>query len=546
MKTAHTSSSRWRSLNVNIEHSPKLVIKTRFDASGYQIELTDLSRIWREELTKDEIVEHALSSGSSIDPGEDDEQYDIFLSKIQSALDGENGTSLDLSSDTDGKANLTIKLSAPLPKPLPPFTWTIRLQLLPSQHVEHQLVSPLLVQASQLQKQISVLIAELSNKDRVISKICDRLEHSGNDLTTVFPGVSNVKTNRKKSQREQLAGHVKGLADFKEDVWRRESGRGPTDGQRDLGVEEVQAVLEGLVQPPPSDGLDDRYGRWWEHLDGSSQPHSRPHINGKEREQQGTDGKQGMGNGVSSEREQDMQDDQFQRQQTPPRLKRQMSDKSEDVTAAEPERIDADAGTAPAHAGNAVDDESTTEDEDDLDAPPRRPTPPRRKSLTPDKPAKQHSSMSRSPRKLGMIGRSSRVSTAPTTEHPPREQSTKAKPRPKLGMIGGKAKSPSPSPASTAPDLNRSISRSPPRASKIGVIGGKRSEPSTLFLPESDEGQPPQSPNEPSTRRARATEQEPTPLQRETSQERADRKRDQLKRELEEKAKAPAKKKRKF
>ena len=47
-------------------------------------------------------------------------------------------------------------------------------------------------------------------------------------------------------------------------------------------------------------------------------------------------------------------------------------------------------------------------------------------------------------------------------------------------------------------------------------------------------------------RSSRSTERHQTPPQRETSEERADRKRDQLKRELEEKAKAPAKKKRKF
>ncbi|KAL5314593.1 hypothetical protein ACEPPN_017234 [Leptodophora sp. 'Broadleaf-Isolate-01'] len=149
-----------------------------------------------------------------------------------------------------------------------------------------------------------------------------------------------------------------------------------------------------------------------------------------------------------------------------------------------------------------------------------------------------------------------------------------ASPKPrkgKLGRIGGKKKAATPSieEQDANPEAEAERKSTPPRTSpspsaatatpkrKLGALGGNRKSKNTnahkreegVKEEDEDEGG--------SSRRGRgrgssqpAMEQEktktPEPERRETSLERADRKRDALKRELEEKARAPVKKKRKF
>ena len=98
-----------------------------------------------------------------------------------------------------------------------------------------------------MKRDVEVLTQELSAKDRVITRMGDRLELAGMDLTTVFPGVSNIKLSRKKSQRAQLAGHVKGLAEYDGEVLRRRH-REESEVQS-LEIEDYENALEGVIVP---------------------------------------------------------------------------------------------------------------------------------------------------------------------------------------------------------------------------------------------------------------------------------------------------------
>ena len=72
------NSSRWHTLCTNNADLPNLLLKSTFTSDGYSIQLTDLSRLWTQHLTKNQIANQARHSKCSIDASQDDEQYHIL------------------------------------------------------------------------------------------------------------------------------------------------------------------------------------------------------------------------------------------------------------------------------------------------------------------------------------------------------------------------------------------------------------------------------------------------------------------------------------
>ncbi|KAK4903119.1 hypothetical protein LTR27_000047 [Elasticomyces elasticus] len=578
-------SNHWKSLPLDDKSVPHLLIKANLDSLGYTIQITDLSRIWGETLTKKQIKQRALNEDCSVDPSEGEDQYQILLKKIQQALDQQEGASLSLGppkSDNGAKPGhdrLTLDLSAPLPSPLPALKWRIHFSYLPPTALETSLLRPLLQHAQVQQAQIQSLIHELGEKDRVISKITDRLETSGNDLTAVFPGVSNVKVSRKKSQREQLARHVRGLGDFDQVAWKaQQHDRVPEIVN--LESVEVDGLLSDLPEASNSD--EGENGEWWKSLRDGAGSKSLPdrgsqlrqHVESQRVEQAPANGHAPSDGDVTMTDDGDAPDEEFQRQATPPRAPapKQGSVHGSLDRSASPIRPTA------TKAQQIVDDDST-EDEDDLDAPSRESAKPppaaaaaRQRTATPD-------AVASSPRKLGKIGGGRQRSSSPTKE-PSLVRSSEPSVNPsrgKLGAIGGKSNAsatsePTPEPPKPRaklgaiggkPKAAASQSESTPETAalpqakphKLGMLGGKKSTTAATTL--SAIRQTSETPSVTSTkegtpaRQSRAPEmrtvKEPTPP-RETSQERADRKRIDLKRQLDESAAnaAKGKKKRKF
>lgn len=150
----------------------QLLFKTRFDRSGYHVQLTDLSRIWEEALSKQEIIKRAVETGCSFNPGDDDTNYQTFLTCIQSALKGEERTTSALrKSDPE---LLLLDLTVSLPGGLSALKWTIEFVQLPISAVANEIVGPLLLQANNMRSQIQQLVDEISARDHVIQKITDK------------------------------------------------------------------------------------------------------------------------------------------------------------------------------------------------------------------------------------------------------------------------------------------------------------------------------------------------------------------------------------
>lgn len=262
--TTMATERGWRALELSQDLGQSLLIKCSFSSAGYNVLLTDLSSVWGESLKRVDVLRRATETGSSIDPSEDEAQYSILLDKIKSAISHEQDTAINIYQAT-GTESLVLRTSSPLPAPLPPLEWQLQLERMPRDVIENEVVSPLLMQAHRRKRQIQELIAEIKDKDHVIARLTDKFESSNTDLTTVFPGVSNVKVSRKRSQRSQLARHVKGLTEFDEQAWKDQHASLPDNAKvkSDFLVEMFADLPTAKTGPLPS---PDETSSWWQSL----------------------------------------------------------------------------------------------------------------------------------------------------------------------------------------------------------------------------------------------------------------------------------------
>jgi hypothetical protein len=558
-------------------HLPALLISESFTPSSYSIQLTDLTSIWSESLDRRGIIRRSREEHTSIDPSDGD-QMQIFLDKLKLALAGGKDTTLALTISADAdRPSLILNITVKLPGGLAPLQWPIQLAAATQSLMTSHFTIPLLRAQHDRVQDIESLAEVVKEKDHVIQKLLDKLEGQGTELGQIFPQAAG-RVGRK-VDRKQAEQRVKGLGQFNMDAWRKtkdpETLRNVAGLVVDVFAGENTEAFGIEISNPASDESES----WWESIKGIT-------IN-LETGKFSTNGLSGARKSPPNQkpalRKEDTleDDDAFQVQATPPRL------------VSSPNR---------AASKLVINDSTDDEDFDDptqhskipdsfpASPPPAIPSPKKSKKLRaigakkaaakPDPlPAEEITEDEASP--LDKV--SFEKSTASPT--PPPETAALAKPPRKLGKIGGKKEPPPPDPE---PEPEREVS--PPAAKttptpeapkakkgKLGQIGGKKKRAETP--PPAGEAQPQpeaskaatlkrklgaighrhQSPvtkqedgllqTEEAESRGRASvkpEKEKTPQPRETSEERADRKRQQLKRELEEKAKVPVKKKRKF
>ncbi|KAH0565365.1 hypothetical protein GP486_001248 [Trichoglossum hirsutum] len=337
---------------------PQLLANYSFDVNvGYTICLTDLTRVWSETLGLQQIIRRSLEEDISIDPSEDDSQLKILLDKIQAAIQGAEGTSLEfLPHERDG---LVMEVNAALPSPLAPLIWPIRLGLSAQELLTEKLVLPSLGYHLDLRDEIESLIGQVKSKDRIIGKFMDKMEMSGVDLGTIFPGISMGK---KSGQLEMAQKVVRGLEPFKEETWRKEMrGR----ARETKSKKEVLDTIFGSNEIGPFAAIGreiigaDSASNWWENLD------SRSKGGSAEAKKVSTSG------GAEAQATESESSNEFQTQETPPHLKGPSKRQPRDVSIA--------AGSPPVMLlGPAAVDDTT---DDDLNDPPPK-TAPSRPDLT--------------------------------------------------------------------------------------------------------------------------------------------------------------------
>ncbi|KAL8873717.1 MAG: hypothetical protein Q9174_000848 [Haloplaca sp. 1 TL-2023] len=466
---------------------PPLLAKSEFGISDYKLWVTDLTHIWSETLSQRSLIQRAWDIDTDIDPVEAD-QRQLLLKRIQDSIAGVAGTNLLISNGSTSN-DLVIHAHSPLPKPLKPLHWPFRLALASQISLTNELILPLLAEQFSADERVSSLLTQIRDKDHVIGKLVDHMEAGGIELGKVFPNASS-KRNRTISSREGVGRYVQGLGSFDENQWRAQGSpdRAEPHSYKRL-LSEMPNKAEGLASGKLTNHVDP--GSWWESL-GESQSGKSVDIS----------------QAPPTSPSQSPPVDDFQRQPTPEHLKRHTVGKNGSPDKITLPRREINHKAKPTiekaeESGTDLIDKESETDDDDLDS--MQPT--ARERQLPTK--QEHSSKSTSP--------------APRSNSP---EALKAKPKGTLGRIGGGG--------GGGGGGKQSVS---PHKSSLGHIGAAKKTVEPVKRA-SESPEPPRG-------RESTAHKSPSPT-KETSQERADKKREMLKRQLEEKSRVGVKKKRKF
>ncbi|GIJ99252.1 hypothetical protein Aspvir_001382 [Aspergillus viridinutans] len=532
--------------------------------------MTDLSNIWTEHMSRQDILNRADEDATTIDPSEDPDQLEVLLGKIDGALSGEPGCTASLENGLR-EDSMKLTVSTKLPAPLRPLIWIIYLSKEPQSSTSQHLILPLLRAEAGWESRQRTLLDYLSKKDWVLGKLFDKIEGMGIDLSTIFPGISGLRKAHGDTLLSQAANYIKGVAPFNEQEWLDEVAKSSPDS---VVAANILAEVSGSADTREVERLGPPPDSWWVKLAATrASSMATPKRGGATKTAEKKPAKTVSEMHTDTDNDDLDDDDEFERQETPPRLKR----------AKEPERL------SPATTATTAGTDGETDQEHE---------PMKRRSPSPEKPPAKKS------KGLGIIGgkkqlkqksptppppsppqdlasptskvqeeeatdsgtdRDARVSPfpsrAPTTPKPSASTTTAPKPR-GLGVIGGKKKEPPqqqiPQPSSLSPESQGALTPEPKlkRVGKLGMIGGKARKTSEVPPPASSRTRaetttppPPAKSESDEVSQRGAVKRSPSPVKpppQETEQERADRKREELKRQLEAKSKAPAKKKRRF
>ncbi|MCJ1350188.1 MAG: hypothetical protein MMC33_000169 [Icmadophila ericetorum] len=492
-------ASSWKVLPV-ATHLRALLYKYEIGVSSFTISVTDLTHVWVEERDRKQIIKKAWDVDASIDPSEGIDQLQLLLEKLQTALDGNEGTSLIVSSKISSSQNLDLEAAIPLPSPLPPLEWIFNLQSAPITELSTKFVEPCLEQLLYSKYQVVSLITHLKEKDHVMGKLLDKLQSAGIDMNAVFPNAP-IRKGPKQFSRDFVGAAVKGLNVFNQEKWQNsiDSVFKPSLKEQDFldCCSNPQAPLELYDrifhnQSPPKDEILQSQ---------SSEPTSH-----KPKESAGV---------VSESMTEISMEDQLD-------------------------------------GAVEVADGSTTSEDDDLDntSIPHKLLAHRSQESKPEMTSKRLGKIGRRERDMqsSQSSQSSKTEPAKTPDptkpepEPEPEQPELAKrsqgvpPKKKIGKIGGKALYTHSATQSTS-HTDRALATT--SKSQRRVV-----ENSSSPVPSEDESCGRKGKERVEEKEAKMSGS-PSPV-KETSEERADRRRVELKRELEEKSKVPVKRKRKF
>ncbi|KAL8824210.1 MAG: hypothetical protein Q9191_005218 [Dirinaria sp. TL-2023a] len=531
-------SALWKPLTITIvdKEPHPLLARYEFGPASYTIYVTDLTFIWAESLGRKQIIKRALNLNTSIDPSEDATQMQLLLRHVREALEGREGTSMIVSAN-DEPEELNLNVCVALPSPLSPLEWPLHMEKASPSVFTEQFVLPALGKCSLAQAQVASLLQHLKEKDHVISKLTEKILSDGSDLSRLFPGASTVRIGSKLNAREALGKSVKGLSDFDENHWRHHSSSAPA-ANRNVGTLLSSVFESDLASSQNPDLSFNEGGSSWRNLTHNQATSSQALPKRSLKDAQAVD----------SDQAQLAEADDFERQSTPPQLKKNVlpSEPQTKKSLAEKKGVD------------RIGDPSTTEesDEDNL-------VETSGKSKSSYKPAEPVDASSSRIERLANISARSRSSSSPqssdyATGLSSRQKPTLkrgesednspngfqrqglsglAKPKHRLGKIGGRNKIVN-AKSETAKVQNREST--PNTGSDTGstvgklesaeISGARNSKQGDVASPLYTKPQPGHQPRSP----------------RQITEEQADRNRKRLQEELESRGKIGNKKKRKF
>ncbi|KAL3474199.1 XRCC4-like factor-domain-containing protein [Aspergillus californicus] len=405
---------KWQRLHLS-DHGniPSLLFQYTPSSSDYELYLTDLNYIWSERLDRKAILKKADEENTTIDPSEDREQFKVLLQKIGDGLQNKPGSKASLAPSGQG---LKLIITSKLPAPLEQLRWSLYLSKEPQSSVTSHLLFQFIRAEVDRDARQKSLIEELAKKDWVLAKLFDKIEAMGIDLSSIFPGTSGLRSGRKGPTLAQAAKYIKGLAPFNEHAWLEELNKGSPDSG--LAANIVSEILDAL-QASQLDSLKPSPDGWWEGLTEPSNPTrpSMPQDDGKKtsKAKPSADSME-----IDTDTGTETDDEEFERQETPPGLKKPSK---------------AMQNSPSARSQNDKDD-TQSEDED------TNPLPRKQEKEKTQPPAMRPKPPTAKPKGLGTIG--GKKQPKPKESSPSPEPSPSPSPSPSIGPSSSSAKEPSP------------------------------------------------------------------------------------------------------
>lgn len=221
--------------------------------------MTDLSNVWTEHMSRQDILNRADEDATTIDPSEDPEQFEVLLRKIGEALSGESGCTASLENGLR-EDSMKLTVSTKLPAPLRPLIWTIYLSKEPQSSTSQHLILPLLRAEAGWESRQRTLLDHLSKKDWVLGKLFDKIESMGIDLSTIFPGVAGLRKAHGDTLLSHAANYVKGVAPFDEQEWLDGVAKSSPDS---VVAANIVAEVSGSVETREIERLGPPPDSWW-------------------------------------------------------------------------------------------------------------------------------------------------------------------------------------------------------------------------------------------------------------------------------------------
>ncbi|KAI1752719.1 XLF-domain-containing protein [Xylaria castorea] len=271
------SPCKWYPLPV-FAQLPALLVSACFAESSYTLYVTDLANIWVEKLERRGILLRSLQENTAIDLVDaDPEQWAVFLSKLKAAVDPTSSdhrlTSISIAAGDHSKNqdNLTLRLVCELPKPLGALRWPVHLVKCQPASLTSELVLPLIQEHYVQRREAEDLMNRLKEKDALIKKLLDKLSTMNTPLELIFNSLSAKHAATRAAAEER----IKGLASFNRERWRSErSVESPQDASSllcsvfgDSGFSRTTGLDIGV-----SDTLND----WWVKLGPDFRVSSKP------------------------------------------------------------------------------------------------------------------------------------------------------------------------------------------------------------------------------------------------------------------------------
>lgn len=261
---------KWHSLpSSKLQGVPVLLVSIQTGKADYVVRLTDLANLWVERLDRRAICSRAWDENTCIDPSDTPENMLKFLATLQSALESSDPARdrvrlvLSLSSGGDADdAAFVLHLTCGLAE-LQPLKWPFHLKRAPPSDLAADFVFPMIQSLYDKGRQVESLLQILGHKDAVVAKLVDKLEITGSGLEGVFATLSG----KKKTTRATAETKIKGLAPFDREIWESE----PVEGS--IGPSNVRSLTKAVFGPEslrcqPSIAIErsSSLDRWWRSL----------------------------------------------------------------------------------------------------------------------------------------------------------------------------------------------------------------------------------------------------------------------------------------